>query len=65
MKVIVSRDEWYPYYKIEKYEIYKDLDDEYIIVDMSETDYTIYRGLLLQVNKLQLKLDGMFEKAGK
>ena len=65
MKVIVSRDEWYPYYEIQKYESYKYIDEEYIIVDMSEKDYTIYRGLLLQVNKLQLKLDGMFEKAGK
>lgn len=47
MKVILSCSEWFPCYDIEKHEIYKDASPYDRVVEMTEENYIVYKGLLL------------------
>ena len=62
MKVIMSCDEWYPYYDIEKHEIYKDISPYDVVVELSEENYIVYKGLLTQMEHLQSKLEKLWNK---
>ena len=64
-KVIVSmsKDEWYPYYDIEQVEDGLDVREYNKCVEMSEENYIKYKGLLLQMEKLQTILDNMWDKS--
>jgi Cdc6-like AAA superfamily ATPase len=55
--VKISYDEWFPYYDIEAIEDTLDVDRDTVVVELDEEDYLIYKGLLLQMEKLQMKLD--------
>lgn len=67
MKVLMSCDEWYPVYDIDK------VADDYKVkhsyqgrvVEMTEETYIVYKGLLLQFEKLQDKLEKQWKGAEK
>ena len=65
MKVIMSCSEWFPCYDIEKHEIYKDASPYDRVVEMTEENYIVYKGLLLQFEKLQEKLEKQWKGAKK
>lgn len=62
MKVIMSRDEWFPYYDIQKHELYKDVSPYDVVVELSEENYIVYKGLLTQMEHLQGKLEKLWNK---
>lgn len=62
MKVIMSCDEWYPYYDIEKYEIDKYVSPHDVVVELSKENYIVYKGLLTQMEHLQSKLEKLWNK---
>jgi hypothetical protein len=65
VKVVISYDEWFPYHDIEKLETGGFYGSSARLLEMEEEDYLIYKGLLLQMERLQSKLNIAFEKAEK
>jgi hypothetical protein len=61
MKVIMSCDEWYPYYDIEKHEVDKGIGPYDVVVELSEENYIVYKGLLTQIEYLQGKLEKLWK----
>lgn len=61
-KVIISYDEWFPYYDIEEVLDPDDVSSADRVVTMSEDDYLVYKGLLLQMERLQNKLETIHNK---
>ena len=65
MKVLMSCDEWYPVYDIDKVADNYKVEHYYQgrVVDMDEDTYIVYKGLLLQFEKLQDKLEKQWKGA--
>lgn len=61
----ISYDEWFPYYDIDKLEDYLDAGDRDRVVEIPEDDYVVYKGLLVQMEKLQNKLEKLHKKGTK
>ena len=61
----ISYDEWFPYYDIEKLEDYLDAGDMDRVIEVSEDDYAVYKGLLVQMERLQDKLEKLYKKGNK
>ena len=61
----ISYDEWFPYYDIDKLEDYHDAGDRDRVVEITEDDYVVYKGLLVQMEKLQNKLEKLHHKGAK
>lgn len=63
--VRISYDEWFPYYDIDKLEDWNDAGSRDVVIPISDDDYIVYKGLLLQMEKLQNKLETLHKKGNK
>jgi hypothetical protein len=55
--VIINRDEWFPYYDLQESNGLEDISAHDKLCIMTDEEYVMYKGLLLQMEKLQRKLD--------
>jgi hypothetical protein len=65
VKVVISYDEWFPYHDIEEVKQGGFYTSSSRVAEMEQEDYLVYKGLLLQMERLQHKLFKAFEKAEK
>ena len=63
--IAISYDEWFPYHDIRRIEDSLEATDYESIIEIPEHDYAIYKGLLLQMEKLQNKLEILYKKGSK
>lgn len=63
--IAISYDEWFPYHDIRKIEDSLDATDYESIIEIAEDDYAVYKGLLVQMEKLQYKLEKLYKQGSK
>ena len=63
--VAISYDEWFPYHDIRRIDDSLDASQYESIIEISEDDYAVYKGLLVQMEKLQDKLETLYKKGSK
>ena len=60
--IAISSSEWFPYYDIRKLgkdDTYSEYEE---IVRIEDEDYIVYKGLLTQMERLQIKLEKLYKK---
>lgn len=62
---IISYDEWFPYYDLDPIEDTLDAQRTDVVIELTEEDYLVYKGLLTQMERLQDKLDKLHQKGMK
>ena len=60
---VISYDEWFPYYDLYPIENTLDARDTDVVIELTEDDYLVYKGLLTQIERLQNKLEKLHHKA--
>jgi hypothetical protein len=63
--IAISYDEWFPYHDIRRIEDSLEATDYESIIEIPEDDYAVYKGLLVQMEKLQNKLEILYKKGSK
>jgi hypothetical protein len=63
--IAISYDEWFPYHDIRQIEDSLDATQYESIIQISDDDYAVYKGLLVQMEKLQNKLETLYKKGSK
>jgi len=63
--IAISYDEWFPYHDIRRIEDSLEATDYESIIEIPEDDYAVYKGLLVQMEKLQNKLQILYKKGSK
>lgn len=59
---VISYDEWFPYYDLYPIENTLDAKDTDVVIELTEDDYLVYKGLLTQMERLQNKLEKLHHK---
>lgn len=62
---VISYDEWFPYYDLYPIENTLDAKETDVVIELTEDDYLVYKGLLTQMERLQEKLDKLHQKGMK
>ena len=62
---IISYGEWFPYYDLDPIEDTLDAQRTDVVIELTEEDYLVYKGLLTQMERLQDKLDKLHQKGMK
>ena len=63
--IAISYDEWFPYHDIRRIDDSLEASQYESIIEISEDDYAVYKGLLVQMEKLQYKLEKLYKKGSK
>jgi len=63
--IAISSDEWFPYYDIRRIEDSLDASPYESIIEVDEDKYAVYKGLLIQMEALQTKLESLYKKGSK
>ena len=63
--VAISYDEWFPYHDIRRIDDSLEASEYESIIEISEDDYAVYKGLLVQMEKLQYKLEKLYKQGSK
>ena len=63
--VAISYDEWFPYHDIRRIDDSLEASEYESIIEVSEDDYAVYKGLLVQMEKLQNKLEKLYKQGSK
>ena len=59
---VISYDEYFPYYDLDPIENTLDARDTDVVIELTEEDYLVYKGLLTQMERLQNKLEKLHHK---
>ena len=63
--IAINYDEWFPYHDIRRIEDSLDATNYESIIEIPEDDYAVYKGLLVQMEKLQYKLGKLYKQGSK
>ena len=63
--IAISYDEWFPYHDIREIQNSLDARNYESVIEISEDDYAVYKGLLVQMEKLQYKLEKLYSQGRK